>query len=446
MKFFIKSSLVNILALTSLFTLHSQAGNTNNAFRVLKVGDTVPPFIINASYHQQRFNKSLPALTNKLLIIDFWATWCGTCLAGFTKIENIKQQVGDGFSVLPVTYEEEAMVNTFIQRRKRFGKPDLQTGGIYGDTILQKLFPHESLPHYVWIGKGGIVKAITGYNELTIENVRAAMNNESQQLKAKDDKAANDLHNINLPLFIKGNGGNGDNIIWYSLVSGKTEGLLTNTRLVAGNKQGFLQIPNTDVYTLFRFAYGDDPEFDDVRLPSSRLFFTISDSSAYFRKDSDDPKLASGQLYSYNLVTPPMPMNNVKKIMQEDMKRYFRLAAHWETRLVNCLVLTAEDTSLIKPVPDSSLDINAVSSSDLHFVSRNNPVKYFVRALSQSYLFDKGFTIIDETGYTGKSYFSIEADMGDWRSVDAALAKYKMHLKLEKRMLPVLIVTQNTVL
>jgi len=423
-------------------TLQAQTHKHSSSIRPLTIGDKVPNLqlsgLMNYTSTKDRVNK----FKAKLLLVDFWATWCGSCIASFPKLEKIKKQLGSDFNVLLVTEEDKNRVDVFNKLRKRFGKDSLEFSSICDDKILKKLFPHQSLPHYVWIDNKGIVKAITSASEVSVENVKAMIEGKYLLLQEKNDASKESSHDILKPLFINGNGGNGEGLIWYSLLSKMVNGLQNVTRIDLGNNYGFIQIPNIDIYSLYKFAYSDDGDFNDMRLPNSRIIFDVKDSIRYIAK-FDSGKLIDGQLFCYNLITPSTTNAGLKKYMQDDLKKYFGLNVNWGKRKMKCLVLTVEDTTLIAPVSMDVLKTEGHSSSDYNFISLNNPIKYFRRDLSEGFLFYSPYPIRDESGYRGKAYFEIEANMADWQSIDKALVKYKMHLNLEDREVNVLTVTES---
>ena len=109
----------------------------------------------------------------KLIIVDFWATWCGSCIKRFPKLEEIEQAFPGKVKVLLVNSvgtgdTQESLISRFKSGSGTFTSTGLSV--IAGDTVFLKAFPHKALPHYVWIADGD-VRAITTAELLTVENV-----------------------------------------------------------------------------------------------------------------------------------------------------------------------------------------------------------------------------------------------------------------------------------
>ncbi|MCW5837108.1 MAG: TlpA family protein disulfide reductase [Labilithrix sp.] len=50
---------------------------------------------------------SLEAKQGKVLIIDFWATWCEPCRASFPKLEELSKRLGDKAEVIGISVDDE---------------------------------------------------------------------------------------------------------------------------------------------------------------------------------------------------------------------------------------------------------------------------------------------------------------------------------------------------
>lgn len=117
---------------------------------------------------------SLSTDKGKLLILDFWASWCGSCIKRFPKLEEIENAFPGKVKVLLVNSvgtgdSIESLISRFKSGAGTFTSTGLSV--IAEDKIFLKAFPHRALPHYVWIADGG-VRAVTTAEFLTVENVR----------------------------------------------------------------------------------------------------------------------------------------------------------------------------------------------------------------------------------------------------------------------------------
>lgn len=79
------------------------AGTFFTASAALKVGDTLPDL---ASF---KLEGQLPAaLKGKIVIVDFWASWCLPCAKSFPVLDELQKKYGDRLVILAVNIDEKA--------------------------------------------------------------------------------------------------------------------------------------------------------------------------------------------------------------------------------------------------------------------------------------------------------------------------------------------------
>ncbi|MCL7987088.1 TlpA family protein disulfide reductase [Sphingobacterium sp. lm-10] len=108
---------------------------------------------------------TLEQFKGKLLILDFWATWCGACRTGFAKLDKFTQQYPDDVVfvlVNPLQYKDsfEKIDQCYKNVLPKIGGTSLPS--IIFDEKLIAQFPHRLIPNYVWISKNGFIRAFTG--------------------------------------------------------------------------------------------------------------------------------------------------------------------------------------------------------------------------------------------------------------------------------------------
>lgn len=83
--------------------------------RVVMAGDSAPAFTLTADNGQ---TVSLPDFKGKLLILNFWATWCPPCVQETPSLSQLAQQFASkGVVVLGVSVDKNQQAyNAFLQK------------------------------------------------------------------------------------------------------------------------------------------------------------------------------------------------------------------------------------------------------------------------------------------------------------------------------------------
>lgn len=100
----------------------------------------------------------------KVLVVSFWASWCGYCRKQFALLDHVQQAVGpERLRVVVVNYQEPASDYRRVRRALR-ASPVTWTHD--RDGALSEAFGVESVPHMFVFDKAGELAAVRrGYSE-----------------------------------------------------------------------------------------------------------------------------------------------------------------------------------------------------------------------------------------------------------------------------------------
>jgi thiol-disulfide isomerase/thioredoxin len=128
----------------------------------LKVGDQAPE--INAKGWVNTDSASLAASSKKIVVVEFWATWCGPCKAAIPHLIELNGKFKDkGVVIMGMSNEPLAKVKPFAEEMKMnyfvgAGSTSFKDYGVSGIPHAFVIAPGGKI---VWRGgPGGLDKAI----------------------------------------------------------------------------------------------------------------------------------------------------------------------------------------------------------------------------------------------------------------------------------------------
>jgi len=146
---------------------------------VSKSGPALDPFVLKqAKGGQYDVGKTLAE--NKVIMISFWATWCGPCKTELERMDPVYEDlVGDGFEYLAVSTDSAESVSEVRPYIRSCGYSFPVLLDTTGD-LLSRYNPRGDLPFYVLVNtRGEVVEMHQGFkpgDEVAIEGkVRALL-------------------------------------------------------------------------------------------------------------------------------------------------------------------------------------------------------------------------------------------------------------------------------
>lgn len=392
--------------------------------RPLHIGDMVPDIKLNHIINYKTATTKLSAFRGKLLILDFWATWCSPCVAMIPQMYKLQNSFKEEIQFLPIAYQDSKTVQSFLDKIQK--ELQIKEPSVTGDKILSKLFPHNVLPHYVWIGKNGKVQAITGPEEVNAKNIKRMLTDLSDShLQLKQDVGWH--YDGNEPILIGDNSNPNTRLIYHSVLTGYNNKFPSIIK-ISSPKDSLCKITmlNVPLIWLYRIAYSSGKE----NILMNRVRFEVRDTSRFINNATGNAykKWIENYGFCYELIVPAAISQERYSVMQEDMERLFpQVKATYEPEHRQCLVLVRTSgidnmhTSGGKP----SADFEAFGC---HI--RNKSLALFFSQLQVKFMQKSSLPLINETNYHKKVDMDIDAKLSDLASVNKALEKY--HLKFIK--------------
>ncbi|RQP17268.1 MAG: TlpA family protein disulfide reductase [Parapedobacter sp.] len=413
----------------------------------LQIGDTIPEYLWHLPLQVVNHPEGQETITlndyrNRLIILDFWATWCVPCVKSLGKLDSLQGQFIDDIAIIPITDEDSQKAASFF-RKRGWTLPTTTR-----ETILKQYFPHESIPYQVWL-KDGRVFAIPMHEYATGEVVASAIKGEPLPMPMNEYVPLDRTK----PLFLNGNGGDGSEVLYYSAISSRIRPRVAGGGVDAhaeGNKALFINMPPDN---LFRYAFEGDIGLDKRRViweTSDSLYRQIKGKGIAkpigdYARDRVFYDWTAQHFFCYNLFSKKeMDAAAIYATMQKDLNQYFGvhygINAALERRKIPCLVLRTVHTDTARLKSKGGPQVIALGSPD-GYQCVNAPFTPMIRAILAGV--EPGAFLVDSTYYNGMVDITMPRSIdGNFAKAQKELARYGLKLFREEIEMDMLVIKE----
>ena len=106
----------------------------------------------------------------KVRIIDFWATWCGACIAKMPELKRLKNEFPNDLEIIAISDEKLEKILPFIQNNQLPFQFVIDSGSVISDK-----FEVGGLPFTILLDKKGNIKTVNNSSAITSEIMRDLM-------------------------------------------------------------------------------------------------------------------------------------------------------------------------------------------------------------------------------------------------------------------------------
>ncbi|WP_313263936.1 TlpA disulfide reductase family protein [Sphingobacterium sp.] len=464
------SMLLTCIAVFYMFSLSAQtprkdSGADGLLIKYLQIGDTIPQALWDLKLDVVGHPTGVQTIslrdynTKKLIILDFWATWCSSCIAAFPGLYKLQDEMEDQVKVLSVTYQDPAAIEKFINKSEFIQSSGLadRFSSIVNDKVLTKFFEKDAIPFVVCIDNNGVVRALAMPSELNALAVKQMIKDRNAVPVAAKVLAFeqpllqpyydNKIHNY-----------------YYSTLLPYGQGISQASSFEVDSTGQFkhLVVPNLNVFMQYGVALQNAENYIAglSKIRSRRILEMNTPDSIIDRLEED----RNFWKYTYESVSPILWNDNtVYKKMESDLNFYLGMKGSYQLRDVECLVIRCTDrkkpnqSKKLAKVPTVILNglVENDGSSDGKFLQKaqlgNDKAKNAfigIEIKNIPNLFNlRSFSVlpfmVDETGLDERIDLSLPDNLSDINQLKQAFAAQGLILSLERRKMIMFVLTQD---
>lgn len=386
--------LVILILITHHSFTHSQA---------LKVGDNLPNYQLKSVVNYKSDSFNFKEAKGKILIIEFWGTWCRPCIPALQHLDEIKNKFPDDVFVVGVSDDSKERLTKFLTKRAvsvpLASEKDTKLGGI---------FSFRAVPHTIIADKNGKIIAITSPNEVTEGKIKEIIEGKKPDFKLKEEKEF-------------------DAKIDYFGADESTDYSIIQKAFI----QGFPSFSNRGK-GIFK-----DRRISCINLlPSSilQLAFKKSFETTIVNLSKEKQAFKPENLYCFDIIVKDSDKANLYKIMQVETQKLLGMKANIEKRVVDVYVLKKVADILKESTKKESSGESSGKGIKAEFIEMDFLVSFLANELQKP--------VVDETNLKGKYDINFEFASEDPTSLKKVLESLGLKISKERREVEMLIISE----
>ena len=329
--------------------------------KALKVGDPIPPELWTTPFqivNSPQKVTTLEADRGKLILLDFWATWCGSCLQNFLKLAPLEKEFGEKLKIVPVTKQSRAELEKFFATKNGQKYSHLQS--ISDDKYLSALFPNKGIPYIVWLKDGKVLNTTDG-PQVTFENIQNILKGDNSTLQtvlqldrsrplmlAEQYDLERETTLLNYALLSKGK----------IRAAGSGTGFHNRGSITYGR-----QFTNRPLLAIYHGIASQIFETRGDRLSKIRIVNFTKDPSLLEISKSDSDQIRDEKSYSFEFIVPISQVDTLYPQMLEALNNYSGYKGEIIRQSQKCLILRKRSHSKKKTIVSSSISNKVETSS-----------------------------------------------------------------------------------